>query len=122
MRPYSRIAAQSPFKNTMPPAFAASASSNLVRRTFSRLLKVSKCCSPTAVITAWSGFTRSQISLISPTRRAPISQTKTSCDKVMLPRTNFTMPIGVLQLPGGMRTLYLMPRSDERKYFMLVFP
>ena len=113
---------QSKFKNSMPSDGIASASSNLVFCTFSIVLKLSMCMGPTEVIMPCLGWTISQISFISPTFLAPISQRKISCVARREPRTVLTTPKGVLKFPGVFKTLYLTLSRESRKYLTLVLP
>ena len=79
-----------------PSLGSESTNSIFVFLTLSNGLKVSKCCGPIAVRIPMFGFTISQISLISPTYFAPISQMKSWCVEFNFSFIVRTTPIVVL--------------------------
>ncbi len=96
----------SPLRNAVPPGAMPASSSPLVAMIFSRLLKVSRCCSPTDVMMPYWGRTSLHSALMSPGERAPISATNTWCSGVSCSRITRVTPMVVLKLAGVMSAWY----------------
>ena len=109
-------------KKASPSSGSASISSYFVFATRSTVLKVSRCCGPTEVSRPICGCTSRHISLMSPTWRAPISDTNTRCPGSSFDRITFVTPMGVLKLAGVTSVWYFSSRIVPRINLTLVFP